>query len=316
MGVFNISRDLPLFCHLTQESYCGEQPNPVIPAMVFFDCNFAKERLALMDQIVLSGWYQEHLGRMTLETVRERFGMSDQLFREVQSSKCLLSSDGKLNIEGLHGGERRSMSMRRTYSQDCPVCRGRGQLVHSVALNRMLKFGRVEVTKWEIVEMKLQEVADFAAPLVEAGEALWGAFLKKGEQRIGEVRRCLHAMDHYVEKFEENVQVILLLSLILKGTCMAYEKLGLKFLKGLHERITTQVNTFLVIGSILFVWKGVIRTFDREPGELLLVGTLLFFIYLLGLSGTVKLLVGAYCVHLVMQLFETRNELVQAGEGE
>lgn len=217
MTVFQISHTKPLECPISQEKYAGGNPNPELTAMAFSDCNFGLERLELMDRILSSEWYASRQGRFEIREIKAEFGVTDALFNAALGSEKLLSSDGLFNVDGLHGGARRTIQKQVSYSANCPMCHKRIRgLYQSRYLNRQLKFGRVDLSRWEIVQMKIEEVADFAAPLVEALRALKQFVSREGRNRLSSLSKFLHSIDFYVDKFEKKLQTILVLSLGIK----------------------------------------------------------------------------------------------------
>ena len=99
--------------------------------------------------------------------------------------------------------------------------------------------------------MKIEEIADFAAPLVEALVALKQFVSREGRNRFSSLSSFLHSIDFYVDKVQKKLQTILVLSLGIKVMCLGYEKIGIKMFKKMHERINSQVNALLIFGSML-----------------------------------------------------------------
>ncbi|WP_316358199.1 hypothetical protein [Candidatus Neptunichlamydia sp. REUL1] len=313
MTIFQISPSTPLQCPFSLEKYTGGNPNPELTAMAFSDCNFGLERLELMDRILSSEWYVFHQGRFKMGEIKVEFGVTNALFNAALGSEKLLSSDGLFNLDGLHGGERRTIQKHVSYSNNCPMCHNRVRgLYQSRYLNRQLKFGRIDLSRWEIVQMKLEEVADFAAPLVEAFRELKQFVSREGRNRLSSLSKFLHSVDFYVNKFEKKLQTSLVLSLGIKVMCLGYEKIGIKMFKKMHQRINSQVNVLLIFGSMLFVWKGLLYVVDQDPAETVIIGTVIFLIYLLGFEGLVKLVGVLTFGNLMNQAMEARAGLNRA----
>ena len=316
MTVFQISHSKPLQCPISQEEYTGGNPNPELPAMAFTGCNFGLERLELMDRVLSSEWYASRQGRLKMGEIKVEFGVTDALFNAALDSEQLLSSDGLFNLDGLHGGARRTIQKQYSYSNNCSMCHKRIRgLYQSRYLNRQLKFGRIDLSKWEIVHMNLEAIADFAAPLVEALGALKQFVSREGRNRLSSLSSFLHSIDFYVDKFQKKLQTILVLSLGIKVMCLGYEKIGIKMFKKMHERINSQVNALLIFGSMLFVWKGLLHVVDQDPAETAIIGTVIFLIYLLGFEGLVKLVGVLAFGNLVNQAMVAREDLNRARRG-
>ncbi len=254
MIVFQISRNNPLQCPISQEQYAGEHLNSELTAMAFFGCNFGLERLELMNRVLSSEWFTSHQGQFKMREIKAEFGVTNALFNAALGSEKLLSSDGLFNVDGLHGGARRAIQKGVSYSNNCPMCRKRIRgLYQSRHLNRQLKFGRVDLSRLEIIQMKIEEIADFAAPLVEALGALKQFVSREGRNRLSSLSNFLHSIDFYVDKFEKKLQIILVLSLGIKVMCLGYEKIGIKMFKEMHKRTNSQVNALLIFVFMLFV---------------------------------------------------------------
>lgn len=301
MTVFGLSRESPLHCYISQEKYDGEKINSEIPAMLFFDCNNGKERLELIDKMLEGGWYQRNQERITMEGVRKIFGMSEALFEAKEPSKQLLTKEGKINVLGFHGAVRRQMQMQRTYSTDCPICKEFRTVHQSRYINRQLKFGRIKLSKWEIVQLKIEEIADFISHIIDGTIALKEAINAKGVKRLGAVRTLLHRVDHYLQRFSEIVQQIMVLSLAIKGAFWILKDSKNQRVIQFQERVTKQINTTLLVGSVAYIWKGVIMVVDQDPATTLLLGGLLFISYVFGLSGIIKGILTIYAVALIRE---------------
>ena len=313
MTVFRISHSNPLQCPVSQEEYAGGHPNPELTAMFFSGCNFGLERLELMDRVLSSEWYASHQGRLKMGEIKLEFGVTDALFNAALAAEQLLSSDGLFNVDGLHGGARRTIQKQYSYSDNCPMCHEKIRgLYQSRYLNRQLKFGKIDLSKWEIVQMNLEEVSDFAAPLVEAFLALKQVVSREGRNRLSSLSSFLHSIDFYVDKFQKKLQTILVLSLGIKVMCLGYEKVGIKKFKKMHERINSQVNALLIFGSMLFVWKGLLYVVDQDPAETAIIGTVIFLIYLLGFNGLFKVVGVLAAGNLFNQAMVAREELNRA----
>lgn len=310
MEIFAVSSKFPLRCHLSTEEYDGSKPNPSIPAMLFYDCNNGRERLYLIDEMLMSGWYQKNRSRMSMELIRSTYKVSDALFSAEKPAQRLLTPKGLINLEGLHGGTRRLMQTQASYSSSCPLCNKSRQMHQSLFINRQLKFGRIELSKWEIVQMKIEEAADFVFPFVESGRVLFDIVNQQGARKLYAIRASLHHLDHYVNLFSVHIQALLVLSLAIKGGFVALEKMNMKSIVKAHERLNLQVNQALAYGSILFIWKGVILIFDQDPGVTLIQFFSLTFAYLFNYTGVVKFMLLVYGVNLVVQAIQLQRELL------
>ena len=314
MGIFGITQQTPLHCTFSQETYDGGNLNPSLKAMTFFNCNNAQERLRLMDEILISDWYQARQGTLTLSEIKEEFYISPGLENAQLESEKLLTSGGLFNVQGLHGGSRRAVHKSISYNNDCPMCHeGIVRLSESTFLNAQLKFGRIDLTRWEFFQLKFEGIADFAYPLVESFDILKNAILRPGQRHLSNLSSFLHAIDFYIDKFRKQIETILVLSLGMKAMCLGYEKLGVKAFKNMHERLSSQVNSLLILGSVLFVWKGCLTVVDKDLGETLFIGILLFFIYLIGFKGLVKIVAGMCVIGFVDQAMRARSELNNLG---
>ncbi len=308
--VFQISSSSVLKCPISLEEHIGAGPTPNLAAMVFFGCNFGLERLELMDRVLSSDWYVSHQGRFKLVEIQSEFGVSDALFNAVLESEKLLSSDGLFNVNGLHGGRRRDIQKQYSYSEECLICHKKIRgLYQSRYLNRQLKFGRIDLNKWEIVQMKVEEVADFIAPFIEALVTLKQFVSWEGRNRLSSLSSLLHSIDFYVDKFQKKLQTILVLSLGIKVMCLGYEKIETKMFKKMHERISSQVDALLFFGSMMFVWKGLLHVVDQDPAETAIIGMVIFLIYLLGFNGPGKLVGVLAFGSLFTQSIETIEDL-------
>jgi hypothetical protein len=295
MGVFSISSENPLRCALSLEEYHGGDPNPKLSAITFLNCNFAKERLTLMDEI------------------KENFTISDELFNATDTSKRLLTSDGLFNLSGLHGGVRRGLQKEISYLTECFLCKKPVYAtIESKYLNRQLKYGRIDLSKWEIVKMKIEEIADFSSPLVDALSAMKDFIVSKGNARKATLSAFLHSIDFYLEAFKKTVQTILTFSLGIKLLCIGARESGFTFLEKMHRRVNIQLNVLLVLGALLFAWKGALYVIDQDIEEMIILGAVIFMIYLFGIKGTVKMIGSIIGIYFISQVIQTQREINMA----
>ena len=313
MGVFSVSSTNPLICPLSKEEYHGGDPNPKLSAMTFFNCNFAKERLTLMDEVLSSKWYQSQEDRFSIQEIKENFTISDELFNATDTSKRLLASDGLFNLSGLHGAVRRELQKEISYRTKCFFCKKPVYAtIESKYLNRQLKYGRIDLSNWEIVKMKIEEIADFSSPLVDALSAMKDFILSKGNARKATLNAFLHSIDFYLEAFKKPVQTVLTFSLGIKLICIGVRESGFTFLEKMHSRVNIQLNVLLALGALLFAWKGTLYVIDQDIEEMIILGAVIFMIYLFGIVGTMKMVGSIVGIYFISQVIQTQREINMA----
>jgi len=79
--------------------------------------------------------------------------------------------------------------------------------------------------------------------------------------------------------------------------------------KKMHERISSQVNALLIFGSMVFVWKGLLHVVDQDPSETVVIGMVIFLIYLLGFNRSGNLVGVLAFGSLFTQSIETIEDL-------
>ena len=284
---FNISTTNTLNCPITRAEFSGEK-NPELPSMLFYICHNAEERLKLIDKMLLSGWYQKRAGTVTMTDVKMHFSISESLFNAERECHQLLTSDGKININGLHGARRSALYLDRTYSIVCPHCRTQSpKVIESVALNRLLLFGKIEITRKEACLSKVEEFKDYLWPLRNWISTMWHQLHHLG---FNQLSLFLHTLDRYVRSIEKYPQHILFVAVVMKASLIGLKKLGVKSLELPLANCTEMINNSIKVAAAIFFLRGMIEAVEEGDQFLchnyhfLSTSTLLFLVEFAELS--------------------------------
>ena len=229
--------------------------------MLFYICHNAEERLKLIDKMLLSGWYQKRAGTVTMTDVKMHFSISESLFNAERECDQLLTSDGKININGLHGARRSALYLDRTYSIVCPHCRTQSpKVIESVALNRLLLFGKIEITRKEACLSKVEEFKDYLWPLRNWISTMWHQLHHLG---FNQLSLFLHTLDRYVRSIEKYPQHILFVAVVMKASLIGLKKLGVKSLELPLANCTEMINNSIKVAAAIFFLRGMIEAVEE-----------------------------------------------------